>query len=251
MAESFYRQAVRMSVPVNIRYRAYMRFLDTRGLSELYCRLRRPLNEVRVTRNTDVLIDGAPRSGNTFVRLAVQAANPSLNIASHLHAPYGVLKASSWGVPALVLIRDPGDATASLVQVIKGLSVSTALSHWLHYYATLREREFNGCVFEFERATTDIAETIIQFNSHTGLRLKVPMHENLLENLTPEIDRRAVLYPQGSTARTVTSRPCGDRHAAVEILAGLDHRERRLLQAARELYKAFGEVALRRDGAAR
>lgn len=250
MAESFYRQTVRMSVPVNIRYRAYMRFLDTRGLSELYCRLRRPLSEVRVTRDTDVLIDGAPRSGNTFVRLAVQDANPRLSIASHLHAPYGVLRASDRGIPVLVLIRDSGDATASLVQVIKGLSVTTALRHWLHYYDTLREREFNGCIFEFERATTDIAETIIQFSSHTGLHLKVPMQENLLENLTPEIDRRAVLYPQGSSARTVTSRPCGDRHAAVEILAGLDHRERRLLQQARELYEAFGDVALRCDGAA-
>jgi hypothetical protein len=249
MAEPFYRQAVRMTVPVNIRYRAYMRLLDTRGLSELYCRLRRPLNEVRVTRDTDVLIDGAPRSGNTFVRLAVQAANPTLNVASHLHVPYGVLKARSWGVPVLVLIRDPGDATASLVQVIKGLSVTTALRHWLHYYGTLREREFNGCVFEFERATTDIAQTIAQFSIHTGLHLKVPMQENLLENLTPEIDRRAVLYPQGSPARTVTSRPCGDRRAAVEILAGLDNRERRLLQQARELYKALGDVALRSNGA--
>ncbi len=249
MAEPLSRQAVRMTVPVNIRYRAYMRLLDIRGLSELYCRLRRPLSEVRVTRHTDVLIDGAPRSGNTFVRLAVQDANPTLSIASHLHAPYGALKASSWGVPVLVLIRDPGDATASLVQVIKGLSVSTALRHWLHYYETLREREFHGCVFDFERATTDIAGTIAQFNIDTGLHLKVPMQQNLLENLTPAIDRRAVLYPQGSTARTVTSRPCGDRHAAVEILAGLDQPERRLLQQARELYRVVGNAALRCDGA--
>ena len=240
-----------MAVPVNLRYRAYMGLLNTSGISEVYCRLRRPLNELRVTRNTDLLIDGAPRSGNTFVRLAVQAANPEMHVASHLHVPYGVLKANSCGVAVLVLIRDPGDATASLVQVIRGLSVSTALRHWLHYYGTLQQNDFRGCVADFERVTTDLASTVAQFNRHTGCQLKVPDQTHLLENLTPEIDRRAVLYPQGGTARTVTSRPSGDRQAAAEILAHLDLRERRLLQQARELYEAFRSVALRFNRASR
>jgi hypothetical protein len=248
VAEPLYRRAVRMAVPVNIRYRAYMRLLNTSGLSEVYCRLRRPMNEVRVTRHTDVLIDGAPRSGNTFVRLAIQAANPEMSVASHLHVPYGVLKANSWGVPVLVLIRDPGDAAASLVQVIRGLSVSTALRHWLHYYGTLRESDFRGYVADFERVTTDLAGVIAQFNLHTGCHVKAPQQTQLLENLTPEIDRRAVLYPQGGTARTVTSRPSGDRQAAAEILASLDFRERRLLEQARAIYEVFRDVALRFNG---
>jgi hypothetical protein len=248
MAEPLYRQAFRMAVPVNIRYRAYMGLLNTPALSEVYCRLRRPLNELRVTRHTDVLIDGAPRSGNTFVRLAVRAANPEMNVASHLHVPYGVLKANSCGVPVLVLIRDPGDATASLVQVIKGLSVSTALRHWLHYYGTLHENDCRGYVADFEQVTTDLAGMIAQFNLHTGCHVKVPEQEHLLENLTPEIDRRAVLYPQGGTARTVTSRPSGDRQAAAAILANLDFRERRLLEQARDVYEAFRGVALRFNG---
>jgi hypothetical protein len=65
-----------------------------------------------VTPDTQLVIEGFPRSGNSFARRAfVMAQNESSHktrIAHHIHVPAQVVRAARWRIPTLVLIRrDP------------------------------------------------------------------------------------------------------------------------------------------------
>jgi hypothetical protein len=75
-------------------------------------------NRFRVRRDTRLLIEGFPRSANTFVEAALRLSQPDdLRLAHHSHAPASVIWACRRGIPAIVLIRDPVDAVASFLEM--------------------------------------------------------------------------------------------------------------------------------------
>lgn len=65
---------------------------------------------------TKVVIEAFPRSANTFTVRLFQAANPEIppdQISHHSHSISNVKRAVRWGIPVLVVIRNPVDAIAS------------------------------------------------------------------------------------------------------------------------------------------
>src|SRR5205814_3293356 len=58
---------------------------------------------------TEVVIEGFPRSGNTFAVAAFHYAQRprDVKIAHHAHVPAQLLSAVRLGLPAVVLVRDP------------------------------------------------------------------------------------------------------------------------------------------------
>ena len=70
-----------------------------------------------VTPDKLVVIEGFPRSGNSFARRAfIMAQDETFDvtrIAHHLHVPAQVIRAARWRIPTLVLIRRPKDAVLS------------------------------------------------------------------------------------------------------------------------------------------
>lgn len=68
-----------------------------------------------VKRNTQICIEGAARSGNTFTCLAVQCAWPEVKLAHHTHCPSNVIRGVRAGIPTYVLIRAPEECVTSSV----------------------------------------------------------------------------------------------------------------------------------------
>lgn len=68
-----------------------------------------------VTPHSDLVMEGFWRCGNHFAAYCVLVANRhrEFDLAHHFHAPSQILMAERWGVPAVVLIREPKDAVAS------------------------------------------------------------------------------------------------------------------------------------------
>ena len=69
-----------------------------------------------VTKETDCVIDGFPRSANSFARLAFveSQVNNELILATHTHSPAQIVQAARWGIPTMVCIRRPFDAIRGL-----------------------------------------------------------------------------------------------------------------------------------------
>ena len=65
-------------------------------------------------RDSALVIEGFPRSGNTFSVAAFQIANgQDLHVGRHLHGAPHVLRAVRLGLPTVVLIRRPREAVLS------------------------------------------------------------------------------------------------------------------------------------------
>lgn len=72
------------------------------------------LYENAVHEDTDVVIEGFPRSANTFLVHALElAVNDNMRIAHHLHDPCQIKCAVRNRVPCFVIVRDPLDAAVS------------------------------------------------------------------------------------------------------------------------------------------
>ncbi len=129
----------------------------------------RGLGRLGVTRDTDIVIEGYPRTGNTFAVAAFKLAQPRpLEIARHTHAPAQVILAVRWGIPTMVLVRVPVDAAVSLMIRAPYLTHSRVLRDYVRYYETLLPYRDRFEVARFEEVTSDFGEPTRRLNARFG-----------------------------------------------------------------------------------
>lgn len=143
---------------------------------------------------TQLVIEGFPRSANTFAVVAFEhAQKESVSLAHHLHVPAQVIRAARWRIPTLVLIREPADAILSLMVRHPEISAGHALKHYILFYETVAEYS-EACVLgRFEEVTEVYGAVIERINERFGTDF-VPFEttgENIREvfNRVEEINR--------------------------------------------------------------
>lgn len=98
----------------------------------------KPQFERRVLRRGDALmLDGYPRSANTFATQAFRMAqHENLMIGNHFHSPMQVHLAKRYHLPAGVFYRDPMDAALSLMVFYEGKrSAEWTLTSYINFYS--------------------------------------------------------------------------------------------------------------------
>lgn len=142
--------------------RALRRWVSTHP--HLYIPLRRLRNaSTVVTRDTDLLIEGFPRSGNTWTEALIrEAGNDKLLLAHHSHAAAHVKQAMKIGVPSIILYRKPDDAVASLLALYENrIEPQTGFVEYIQFYAaTLSLRGPLVRFYSFEDVTERAGETV-------------------------------------------------------------------------------------------
>jgi hypothetical protein len=66
-----------------------------------------------VRRDTQVVIEGFPRSANSFALSAFQSNNLNICYATHVHSNAQVVQACQWRIPTLLLLRESEDAVCA------------------------------------------------------------------------------------------------------------------------------------------
>lgn len=122
-----------------------------------------------VTYKTEVVIEGYPRSANSFAVHAFNLAQkmngrPNVNIAHHLHAPAQIKKAAKFNIPTLVLIRQPRNAVISVVIKTNSLSLKTALKNYINFYSSIYKYKNYYCVALFDEVINDYGRVIHRLN---------------------------------------------------------------------------------------
>jgi hypothetical protein len=146
-----------------------------------YCfyRLRPGYRNLLVDRTTQFVIEGFPRSGNTFAVVAFQQAQrESFRVAHHLHMPAQVLLAARWRIPALVLMRKPTDAVLSWTIREPQVSVQQALKYYVSFYEKIAEYRHAFVVGLFEEVTQDYGAVLERVNAKFGTRFSLFGHSN-------------------------------------------------------------------------
>lgn len=233
------RRLVRKLIPVNLRWRLYFWGLANPAIAPLYIRARRVLRASRITRGTILVIDGFPRSANSYARVAFEAANPHLarGVSSHLHSTWAIRRAVRRGLPVMLLVRNPLDATASLVQLAPGLRIETALRLYVNFYRQLLPICKHVELVRFSDATVDFPSVVVRCNERFGTRFNPARPAAVSEEeIFTRIDQRVSDPSQLHRFESVVSRPSRRRMDAETVFESASQRARDLLVAAERCY---------------
>ncbi len=124
---------------------------------------------------TDLVVEGFPRSGNSFAVAALASAQPApIRIAHHVHAPANVIAGIRRGLPTLVVVREPEDAVVELVLLKPFLAVAQALRGWVRFHEPLLRYRGRFLVARTDEVIGDLAGVVRRLNERFGTSLREP-----------------------------------------------------------------------------
>lgn len=131
--------------------------------------LKRTNRPLIVRRDSEIVIEGYPRSANTFAVIAFkQAQRRDVRIAHHLHVPAQLVRAARWNIPAILLLRDPIDAVTSLLVRYPYDHPRRMLRDYIRFYRRLYPLRSHFVLAEFNDVTKDYGAVIRQVNARFG-----------------------------------------------------------------------------------
>jgi len=174
-----------------------------------------------VGRDTALVIEAFPRSGNTFARFAFELAQPRpVKLAHHLHAAAQVIAAARWRVPALVIMRDPCDAVLSLHVRMPWVSLREALLSYHRFYRAVQPHRRAFVLARFETIIRDFGQAIAAVNERFDTDFTPFEHNDRNEQAV--FDRMAehhrIARPSDRLTEQTIGRPMPQREARKEQL---------------------------------
>ena len=88
-----------------------------------------------VSGDTEIVIEGLHRCGNTFAVVAFQLAQGRpLNVGHHLHAEAQIIQGAGAGIPVILLLRNPEDFVVS-ASASFGFPLELVLDDYVRFYS--------------------------------------------------------------------------------------------------------------------
>jgi hypothetical protein len=203
--------------------------------------IRRKNRSEAVSRITQLVIEGFPRSANTWTVLAFEYAQPvSVKIAHHLHVPAQIIKAIKLQIPSLVLIRKPRDAVASLLVQSPEIPAWLALRAYVSFYTKLIPYRTGYVVGAFEDVIHHLDKVISTVNSRFLTKFVPPILTNrdikILFEQIDEANRNAYGGKETHVARPSSARESA-KYFALSRLEMRTHRH--IIEDAETVYQEF------------
>lgn len=190
------------------------------------------------SRRVDLLIDGCPRSANTFATVQVVLLNPGISVAHHAHAVSQFTAAERLDLPALLLVRDPIEAVASVragwPHWSAGASASEDLSYWVDFHERIMRWAPRAVAIRTSELQVDLAaaQRLPQFS---GFQLASPdLGDDEVSDVVVKIERQR--GDRGSVDRSSSRSVLSQRRSsAVSALLSELHEDE--IAGARECYQ--------------
>lgn len=133
-------------------------------------------NKQLIENDTQLVVDGFPRSGNSFTEAAFlhSQAERGIVLKSHAHCPAQIIRAAELGVPAVLLIRDPDDVVASIIVAADVDRPEIHYRDYHAYYCALRGYEGTFVIATFDLVLSRFDHVVKAVNMRFGLHLSVP-----------------------------------------------------------------------------
>jgi RNase P protein component len=165
-----------------------------------------------VFRDTDAVIEGFPRSANTFAATAFELAQTRpVRVARHLHVPSQIIAGARLGIPTIVLIRDPEEAVLSLSLWTPHVTLEDGFRDYTRFYRRILPYRDRFVVATFEEVSTDFGEVIRRLNERFGSTFREFQHTEanvaLCFKIIEEHDRRTM----GKVVEKTVARPSQQR----------------------------------------
>ena len=197
----------------------------------------------QITDHTDLVVEGFPRSGNTFAVFALQdAARHRLRLSSHVHHPSQVKLAVERGLPTVLVVREPVGTLASYLSFGQHGRPAAVLKEYSGYLRELVPYVDQLVVCDFTEVVSDLSAIIDRINERFAM--SIPPFDQSPENVDrvfEEIERQHQLLHGRLDPVNVAPRPsAGRREVSDRARAGiLDPRNEALLAEAVKVYDYF------------
>jgi hypothetical protein len=197
-----------------------------------------------VERDTQIVIEGFPRTANTFAVVAFTMAQPEpVRVAAHVHAPAQLIAAAARGIPAIALIREPEPTILSFAIRHPEIGVRHGLRGYVRFYEPLLRYRDRLVVGRFSEVTTDFGAVIRRVNERFGTSFGIFEHtEANVRRSFDEIDRGyAGREDRGAGFESIVPRPSEHRETVKETLRS-EYRSSRsatMRDRAEAAYRAF------------
>ncbi len=195
-----------------------------------------------VVRDTELVIEGFQRSGNTFAVFAFEIAQGrDVKMAHHLHAAAQIVAATRMGIPTLVLIRDPEDAVLSQMVREPGVGAGQALANWIRFYEHVLPRQDRVIIAGFDQVTSDFGGVIRAVNQRFGTGFAEFQHTDVNVARCFDLIEQRNREHYGVLSEPTVARPSAKRDALKDAFRqqyGVD-RLARLRSRADAVYRAL------------
>jgi hypothetical protein len=248
--DSRWRHGLRQAVPYDLRLRARRLLTETPGLSALWCRLDPRMAYTRITRQTRLVIDGFPRSANSYARMAFLYANgEDFPLCSHRHSHQSIRTGVRRHLPTMVLIREPGPAIGSSLQFSPGTRPTTGFDMYRRFYEGVLPVLDDVLIATFDEVTTDFGEVVRRCNTKFGTDFVPYEHTDVAEAAVVKMIDATTAFAFGGDDDDLghlVPRPSATRRPADDVLAArLDAGDR---DAIDELDGLYGDIVAGRTG---
>lgn len=187
------------------------------SLFKAYAKLRPKWASGLVSQKSEITIEGFPRSGNTFAVAAFcYAQKRSVIVARHTHAPAQIDLALKYGIPVILLKRDPMSSISSLLVRERDLPVDLAIKRYMWYYSNVMKYREKVVVVDFSDLISNYASEINKVNVLYGTNFNSYVNNKINDAKVFEIvEKMEEEDAQGPLRETHVSRPSISRKNTV------------------------------------
>lgn len=187
--------------------------------------------------DTELVIEGFPRSANTFAVVAFeQAQSRPVKSAHHLHVEAQLVKAALDNKPAVALIRNPEDCFRSLLIRHPRTPVMWAVNRYIHFYTAVEKLGDKCLVVTYEDVTKDMGAVIRRINSRFNTDYDVPVHDDeMVKKVFKEVESINKSLDQGKESHV--ARPSNERKVLAEKIDFTNYEKE--IDCANKLYEAL------------
>jgi hypothetical protein len=192
-----------------------------------------------VDRDTDAVIEGFPRSANTFAATAFELAQQApVKVARHLHTPAQIIAGTRWRIPTMVLVRDPEQAIISFVVRTPAITLDQGLKDYIRFYRCIYPYRDAYVVARFDEVVADFGTVVRRLNERFGTAFAEFDHtpENVARCF--DIMEQHARLTMGRVDETGIGRPSKERDAMKHLLR-TNFRSAELARLRAEAYELF------------
>jgi hypothetical protein len=121
----------------------------------------------RVTRATQLCIEGPAGSGNSYFVNVFLMANPGTRVAHHHHVACQITRAVDLDIPAIALLRHPVDSVSSRTNGNPHM-IGAMYRQWLRFFQAVDTCGDEVLLSRFDTVTSRPADVIQQVNRQRG-----------------------------------------------------------------------------------
>lgn len=201
----------------------------------------RPSRAATVGQDTELVIEGFPRSANTFAQVAFEMAQKHpVKLAHHVHVPAQIIYAVQRRIPVLVLLRNPEDAVMSLMVHTPWVPAAEALAVYHQFHQRILPYSDGFVAATFEQVTADYGLVIRRLNAkfHSEFGVFDHTQENM-DRCFQIIDEKARLRTGKQDVLGFVARPTAQKEKSKSSLKDVFSRgkEHALLEKCWQVYR--------------